>query len=979
MKGKVLTLMLLLAAALTGAAQQNMACFGWKNPFNFTLYTDSLTGKYTGQHGIKLNRPCTDCFSDTAGMDWIDVNHYDDTCRVTADGTFRNVYPCTFSSPSNLGARYYNELYPYQFSPDRMETATTMALGESVSYFCRHHGDRMLGDTLIWRVMWANEGPGTGANQGKDPLTGYALPYCPPGYDRSIRIGQCRMGREADKLNYTFRVSNYSKLLTIWYAIVVQAPGHGYRYDPVFKIRITRLNANGEWQVPSDTLCYVVPSTPASMPGGSLVIGQDGWHSLRDTTYRFTGAPPTVYDVYYRDWNKAVVDLSKYNYQMVRVEITISDCVYADGHFGYCYIAGDCQPITLESGGCASGASDTVGTAHATPGLSGYEWYYSHVGVVNGTERNNPDNFTLIDEAHDSVVYLRESHFVTADGTPLQRNTIKCVMISYINPSKPIRTPVYTEATNYKPTLRLDTTLTCDNGILLEDHSFSPFDLDGSNAVDTSRTEWTFYDTPAPMAGHEVNRDTGYVGQCHYPAPGRYCATVRTVNNDTTCWNLKTVPIRVMESPSAGMVLSDNDVCRGTTLTLTDTTEGAVFRRWTFHLAAGDSVVEGYSPSVDFTFDETTPVTLESRTAEVFLKDTNGDAVLDSFFCYGVADAVVRLIRYPVLTFAGDTVACVGRQSSISVSADLPGCRFDWYNVLFGTVPLQANSATLAFTADRERLFYVKTTSTSGCEQWDSVRVRVAAPQVWVARPRICTGDTVQLWAGQGLAQSWSASPADPSLSGQTTADTISVMPVRTTTYKVTARGSGGCTAEASATITVIPYPVMGVELKPDYIDIELPSVHFSDVSEYGASSLWDFGDGTTATARSIVHTYSDFSSDSLEVSLRTGNELGCCSDTSFWLQVSKFALWFPNAITPDLGTNREFRVFTANRLYDYELYIYDRGGDLVFSTTDAEQAWDGTRNGEKCKQGTYVWLVRYAKVPNGNLFVRKGTVTLIR
>ncbi|MBO4307393.1 MAG: gliding motility-associated C-terminal domain-containing protein [Bacteroidales bacterium] len=171
----------------------------------------------------------------------------------------------------------------------------------------------------------------------------------------------------------------------------------------------------------------------------------------------------------------------------------------------------------------------------------------------------------------------------------------------------------------------------------------------------------------------------------------------------------------------------------------------------------------------------------------------------------------------------------------------------------------------------------------------------------------------------------------------------------------------------------------MHVGLTPEYVDSENPSVQFSDLSEYGVTSLWNFGNGNTSSVRTVVFTFSDLSKDSILISLTTGNALGCTSDTSFYIPVGIFAVWFPNAFTPKLETNKFFKPFTANDLEDYELYIYDRNGTLVFKTTDVEEGWDGTFNGKDCMQGVYVYISKYRRPGVDRVMSQKGTVTLLR
>lgn len=89
--------------------------------------------------------------------------------------------------------------------------------------------------------------------------------------------------------------------------------------------------------------------------------------------------------------------------------------------------------------------------------------------------------------------------------------------------------------------------------------------------------------------------------------------------------------------------------------------------------------------------------------------------------------------------------------------------------------------------------------------------------------------------------------------------------------------------------------------------------------------------------------------------------------------------IYFPNAFTPSLPDNNTFGpAYTFIDMQDYELHIYDRRGQLLFSTTDPSERWDGTCNGAALPQGTYVYTARLHTI-NHHLRERTGTVLLIR
>ena len=57
---------------------------------------------------------------------------------------------------------------------------------------------------------------------------------------------------------------------------------------------------------------------------------------------------------------------------------------------------------------------------------------------------------------------------------------------------------------------------------------------------------------------------------------------------------------------------------------------------------------------------------------------------------------------------------------------------------------------------------------------------------------------------------------------------------------------------------------------------------------------------------------------------------------------------------------------------------VYNRWGQLLFSTTRNEHGWDGRINGKDQKTDQFVWEVKATDF-KGNAYFQKGTTTLIR
>ena len=88
--------------------------------------------------------------------------------------------------------------------------------------------------------------------------------------------------------------------------------------------------------------------------------------------------------------------------------------------------------------------------------------------------------------------------------------------------------------------------------------------------------------------------------------------------------------------------------------------------------------------------------------------------------------------------------------------------------------------------------------------------------------------------------------------------------------------------------------------------------------------------------------------------------------------------IYTPNAMIPE-GNNPIFfpvRVFALDD--NYELTIYNRWGQEVFKSTDWNQGWDGTFNGEVAQAGIYMYNISFKGRDKRN-YDQRGSITLIR
>ena len=947
-----LTLALVMCSGAAAQWTQQKACPGWSNPANFNAWTNGQLGSggYSGSGGVKNSSSCPNVMTEATGA-------------------------------QSLGPAY---------------TAAQMNTVEASG--CYQASLPIPDQTRQFAIMTNTTGT--------DPNTGNHLKYVPTQFNyidttgrpstqisTSIRIGDgCSNGGNygVSLLNYQMRVTSQNAMLFLYYAIVAMAPTHGQSGNPTFIIRVMRKDNTGTWKQINDTLAYFISATPSSnttnacppMEYANILSNpnENGWHAASS-------------DVYYKDWDKVAINLSKYIYDTVQIQALIYDCLY-EFHYAYAYIAGECREMDLKATGCPPGLSTDVATISAPRGMKRYEWSASEYGVSDPTSDINPgmpnDYFTFRNlrlppmggqfaSGPEDTIIVRGSrrdtlHFydykVQADDYRIlyrpnvnkvryidaspdsmgNKQTFRCRMTSAIDPSKPFKTDLYLNVQNFKPSMRIDSLSRCDGTVRLWNQSSVP---GAPNAVDLSTT---------------------------------------------SCYSEAIYPIKALETPNTGMTVAPRVLCDAATTTITDTTDGVQRRMWRFlkqeydgpligldfdNMAGMLDTVEGYfndSATVVRSFTHSIePIELIVWNGLNYRDRATGQMVP----CANRAYDTVAVFVHPELEVTGDTIVCEGsRTNAVVNTVGVENCTYQWSltnGYVSGGIPAGATLQEIPYAPVSK--YYIRVTSPQGCVAWDSAYAYYVQPQVEMYPPdgRICPGDTVMLIGSMADHYSWRVGSTTVA-----TGDTVFMTPNSSTTYTMIGHGANNCDAlPLTERVTVIPFPTPKVDLSPKYVDSEDPTVVLTNASSHAATTSWLFSDGERVDQKSVKHVFEEAQTgqDSVvNVELTTANELGCVTVYPFTIPVHLFTAWLPTVFTPGSeDVNAKFKLYTINEYEYFHIYVYNREGMLVFESEDPAFEWDGTHNGTACPQGAYVYVCNYRKPHVGTLSSRKGTITLLR
>jgi gliding motility-associated-like protein len=420
------------------------------------------------------------------------------------------------------------------------------------------------------------------------------------------------------------------------------------------------------------------------------------------------------------------------------------------------------------------------------------------------------------------------------------------------------------------------------------------------------------------------------------------------VNTDNMTVNINPLPI-----VDAG---ANQTICEGETVTLNAT--GATSYTWT--PSATNGVV--FTPAVGTT------------TYTVTGTDNNG--------CLNTDQVVIVVNPLPNVFAGNDVVVCDGETVTLTGSG---AATYTWDNNINNGAAFNPSLGTTTYT--------VTGTSSAGCINTDQVNV-TANPNPEVSfLPGATLGcapftTTLTNTSTNSDNCTWTLS------NGQTLTGcgTIPVTFQQAGCYDVTltTTSTTGCSSSftASNLICVEAPPNAAFSPSANQVSNLDTEVNFINNTTGASNYVWSFGDGSgTSTEINPSHTYPTDPVGQYEVMLIAYSPFGCTDTAYSTIQIYEELIFYvPNTFTPDSDKfNPVFLpVFTAGfDPYDYNLIIFNRWGEIIFESNNAEVGWDGSygKNGEieMCQDGTYTWKIEFKVTRWDERRMAIGHVNLIR
>ncbi|MGB0933581.1 MAG: gliding motility-associated C-terminal domain-containing protein [Lishizhenia sp.] len=160
--------------------------------------------------------------------------------------------------------------------------------------------------------------------------------------------------------------------------------------------------------------------------------------------------------------------------------------------------------------------------------------------------------------------------------------------------------------------------------------------------------------------------------------------------------------------------------------------------------------------------------------------------------------------------------------------------------------------------------------------------------------------------------------------------------------------------------------------------------VLLTNYSDFADTYVWSAPNGTPSfsVTDNMTTTFPDAQTGDYPVTLIAYSQFGCTDTiTKIVTVVPEVIFYAPNSFTPD---NDEFNQTWSIHIegideYDFDLFIYNRWGEMIWESHDINAKWDGTYNGDLLPVGTYTWSVRGKNLIDDGKFERTGHVNIIR
>jgi gliding motility-associated-like protein len=456
---------------------------------------------------------------------------------------------------------------------------------------------------------------------------------------------------------------------------------------------------------------------------------------------------------------------------------------------------------------------------------------------------------------------------------------------------------------------------------------------------------WDFGD-PTTTSDTSTQRNPAYA----YTNSGTYNVRL-IVGSDKGCLDTITKSVTIVEKPAIS-VTRDTLICDVDTIRLNVTAPAGGTIAWSpdYNISSLNSLNPLVSPDVTTTY---------------YLVFT------DSLNCVA-RDSVKVNVRSGVFVRTGnDTTIC--RTDAVTLSLNSDALYFEWTPAAGLSNPTDRNPQ--ATPTDPITTYTVTAFISPKCFSTDNITIRTVPYPAANASgdTSLCFGFSTRLNASGGTSYSWTPNVF---LSNPNIPNPVVQNPATGVRYIVAVSDTAGCPKPSFDTVFVEVIRVnanAGPRDTSVVIGQPLQLNATGGINYQWSPSNW-LSNPNSASPVSLPQ-------DDIEYVVMVTDGPGCTGYDTINVKLYRLqaGIELPSAFTPNGdGLNDIFKpILLGMRSLDL-FRVYNRWGQLIFSTSEQNKGWDGSYRSNPQAAGTYVWIAEGVTYDNRKIS-KKGTVVLIR
>ncbi len=317
--------------------------------------------------------------------------------------------------------------------------------------------------------------------------------------------------------------------------------------------------------------------------------------------------------------------------------------------------------------------------------------------------------------------------------------------------------------------------------------------------------------------------------------------------------------------------------------------------------------------------------------------------------CFAYDTIKIKVNQSPIINLGPDKSFCKG--DSAVLKADNGFMQYQWSN---GSTSQQIFARTTGN-------YSVIGTTTQGCKSYDTLNIPNVLPNPIVTLnddSELCTGSIRALQAGNFSSYLW-----------QDGSTSSTFLAADTGTYYVAVTDNNQC--KGNDTVRIVRLLPLPSNFLP--ADTNICSYGNMQIMPINTYSKYTWSNNASSSSISIISPGIYW----LEVT----DAKNCIGKDSIVVSPKDCfnGFYIPTGFTPDNnGINDVFKPFISGILKQYQFTIYNRWGQVVFTTKDLRKGWDGRIASVIQDSNVFAWLCSY-QVEGEVMKIEKGTVLLLR